>query len=196
AAEMLRVGKSNLWFHTGKLRTGAAHAFFYKVNGTSMGGSHDVAAYGPDSYPKPGVPQGKLSEKMVHTSKIYDGMKSDYWVYVPAQYDGTQPAALMVWQDGRGLTDRNGNTHAQIVFDNLAAEKKIPVMIHVLIDPGMIGEKRMRSIEYDTVSDKYPRFLRDEILAEVEAKYKIRKDGYSRGIAGNSSGGICAFNAA
>ncbi len=193
---MQRAGKTNLWFHTGKLRTGAAHSFFYKVNGSVIGGSHDVAAYGPDSYPKPGVPQGKLSEKIVHTSKIYEGMKSDYWVYVPAQYDGTQPAALMVWQDGRGLTDRNGNTHAQIVFDNLTAEKKIPVMIHVLIDPGTIGEKRMRSIEYDTVSDKYPRFLRDEILPEVEARYKIRKDGYSRAIAGNSSGGICAFNAA
>ena len=196
AVNMQRAGKSSLWFHTGKLRTGAAHGFFYKVNGTTMGGSHDVAAYGPESYSMPGVPQGKLSEKMVHTGKIYESMKSDYWVYVPAQYDGTQPAALMVWQDGRGLTDRNGNTHAQTVFDNLTAEKKIPVMIHVLIDPGMIGEKRMRSIEYDTVSDKYPRFLRDEILPEVEAKYKIRKDGYSRAIAGNSSGGICAFNAA
>ena len=23
----------------------------------------------------------------MHTSKIYDGMKSEYWIYVPAQYD-------------------------------------------------------------------------------------------------------------
>jgi enterochelin esterase-like enzyme len=30
----------------------------------------------------------------------------------------------------------------------------------------------------------------------VEAKYNIRKDGYSRGIMGLSSGGICSFNAA
>jgi enterochelin esterase family protein len=54
----------------------------------------------------------------------------------------------------------------------------------------------MRSTLYDTVSDRYPRFLRDELLPEVEAKYNIRKDAYSRGIMGLSSGAICSFNAA
>jgi enterochelin esterase-like enzyme len=54
----------------------------------------------------------------------------------------------------------------------------------------------MRSTLYDTVSDRYARFLRDEVLAEVEAKYNLRKDAYSRAITGMSSGGICSFNAA
>lgn len=54
----------------------------------------------------------------------------------------------------------------------------------------------MRSIEYDTVNDTYTRFLLQEVLAEVSQKYNLRKDGYSRAIAGDSSGGICAFNAA
>jgi enterochelin esterase family protein len=54
----------------------------------------------------------------------------------------------------------------------------------------------MRSTLYDTVSDRYPRFLRDEILAEVAAKYNLRKDAYSHAITGLSSGGICSFNAA
>src|SRR5713101_2127774 len=54
----------------------------------------------------------------------------------------------------------------------------------------------MRSIEYDTMDDHYARFLRDEILADVAGKYNIRKDAYSRGITGASSGGICAFNVA
>jgi enterochelin esterase family protein len=54
----------------------------------------------------------------------------------------------------------------------------------------------MRSTLYDTVSDRYVRFLRDEVLAEVQAKYNIRRDAYSRAIMGGSSGGICAFNAA
>jgi len=161
-----------------------------------VGGKTDVAAYGPDSYLQPGVPEGKLSEKMVHTSKIYEGMKSDYWIYVPAQYDSSKAAALMVWQDGQRLTQRDGPTRAQIVFDNLTHQKKIPVMIHVFISPGLIGTRRMRSIEYDTVNDDYARFLRDEVLPEVHAKYNLRKDAYSRAIAGNSSGGICAFNAA
>jgi enterochelin esterase-like enzyme len=193
---MTRLAGTRVWYQTGKLKTGTSHAFYYMAGGGRMGGRSDVPAYGPDSYEKSGVLKGKLSEKLVHTSKIYDGMKSDYWIYVPAQYDPNIAAALMVWQDGQGLVQRDGATRAQIVFDNLAHQKKMPVMIHVFISPGLIGERRMRSIEYDTVSDRYARFLRDEVLPEVQAKYKIRKDGYSRGIAGNSSGGICAFNVA
>jgi enterochelin esterase family protein len=193
---MTRAGKSNLWYHTGTLQPGTVHGFYYLVNGARTGGSTDVPAYGPDSYPKPGVPQGTLSEKIVHTSKIYDGMQSNYWIYVPAQYDKNAPAALMVWQDGQNLIQRDGASRTLTVVDNLIAQKKIPAIIQVFIEPGTIGEKKMRSIEYDTVSDRYARFLRDEILADVQAKYGIRKDAYSRAIAGISSGGICAFNAA
>lgn len=196
AAAMNRAGNSNLWFQTATLRPGTVHGFYYTVNGTKTGGSTDVAAYGPDSYPKPGVPQGTLSDKIVHTSKIYDGMQSNYWIYVPAQYNASAAAALMVWQDGQALIQRDGASRTLTVIDNLIAQKKIPVMVQVFIEPGTIGGKKMRSIEYDTVSDRYARFLRDEILADVQAKYNIRKDGYSRGIGGISSGGICAFNVA
>ena len=193
---MTRVEKSDLWFHAAKLETGTVHGFYYMVDGARTGGSNDVPAYGPDSYVRGGVPQGTLSDKIVHTSKIYEGMQSNYWIYVPAQYDPNVPAALMVWQDGQNLIKRDGGSRTLTVVDNLIAQKKIPVMIQVFIEPGTIGEKKMRSIEYDTVSDRYARFLRDEVLADVQAKYNIRRDAYSRGIAGISSGGICAFNAA
>jgi len=192
----LQRAGGTLWFMTGRLTTGAAHAFHYLVEDVRWGGRNDVPAYGPDSYTKPGVPQGTLSDKIVHTSRIYDGMTSEYWTYVPAQYDPKAGAALMVWQDGEGFMIRDGSSRLLSVTDNLIHQKKIPVMIHVMIRPGTIGERRMRSIQYDTVNDRYARFLRDEILAEVQAKYNIRRDSYSRGIAGQSSGGICAFNVA
>src|SRR5580700_2417457 len=54
----------------------------------------------------------------------------------------------------------------------------------------------MRSIEYDTVSDRYGKYVLREVLADIEKTYKIRPDAYSRGIAGASSGAICAFNVA
>lgn len=192
---LTRVGGADLWFRSGVLETGTSHTYYYEIDGVKTGGSTDLAAYGPDSYEK-NVPHGKMSEKLQFTSKIFEGMVSDYWIYIPAQYDPATPAALMVWQDGHNYVDRDSRTHLANVVDNLIAAKKIPVMIQVLIDPGKIGDKAMRSIEYDTVSDRYPRFLRDEILAEIETKYNIRKDGYSRGIGGESSGGICSFNAA
>src|SRR5262249_18325463 len=57
-------------------------------------------------------------------------------------------------------------------------------------------QDRVRSIEYDTVSDRYTRFLLDELLPEAIGKYNVRKDAYSRGISGLSSGGICSMTAA
>jgi len=192
---MRKGGGANLWYATAKLETGRTHNFHYMVDGKPFGGANDVPAFGPDSYEKPGVPQGKLDGKHVHTSQIYPGMQSDYWVWAPAQYQPGTPAAVMVWQDGEVLVARE-RSRAQIVFENLTHEKKIPVIIHVLISPGLVGQQRMRSIQYDTMDDRYARFLRDEILTEVGKKYTLRQDSYSRAIAGDSSGGICAFNAA
>jgi enterochelin esterase family protein len=185
-----------VWFQTGKLKAGTTHNFRYVVNGITIGGRTDVAAYLPDCYEQAAVPKGKLSEKIVHHSKIYPEMESNYWIYVPAQYDSKTPAALMVYQDGQGHINREGGSKTLNVLDNLIYKKQIPVMIAVFVQPGKAGERQMRSIEYDTVDDRYARFLRDEILAEVGARYNLRKDAYSRGITGSSSGGICAFNAA
>jgi enterochelin esterase family protein len=151
------------------------------------------------------VPAGRLSEKLVHVSKLYDGMETNYWIYVPAQYNPAVPAALMVWQDGERYNARNTEEACRLcpslyrlqeVTDNLIHDKKIPVMIHVFVSPGTLNGKPLRSILYDTVSDKYGQFLLEELLPEVYAKYNIRKDAYSRAIQGQSSGGIAAFTVA
>lgn len=206
APAMKRQNAKAPWTYAGKLKTGTSHSFYYMVDGKKAGGLTDVAAFEPDSYTQPGVPQGKLSEKRTFTSKIYEGMVSAYWVHVPAQYNPATPAALMIWQDGHYHIERDGPAQVDIsgqppsriqnVIDNLTNRKEILVAIYVLIDPGTIGTRAMRSIEYDTVSDVYPTFLRDEVLPEIYSQYNIRKDGCSHAIAGNSSGGICAFNAA
>jgi enterochelin esterase-like enzyme len=202
---MRRIAGSNLWFHLGQLRAGTSHRFHYLIDGARFGGSYDVPAYTPDSYARPGVPQGRLSEKLVHVSKLYGGMETNYWIYVPAQYDPAVPAALMVWQDGERYIARNTEEicrlcpslyRLQEVTDNLIHDKKIPVMIHVFVSPGTLNGKPLRSILYDTVSDKYGQFLLEELLPEVYAKYNIRKDAYSRAIQGQSSGGIAAFTVA
>jgi enterochelin esterase-like enzyme len=190
----------NLWTVVVRLTAGRSHSFHYMIDGAAFGGrlangmQLDVPVFLPSSYEQPGIPQGKMSEKLVHTSKVYDGMQSDYWIYVPEQYDPAKPAALMIWQDGQNHIARNGRRTLN-VLDNLTYQKRIPVMISVFISPGKIGDKAMRSIEYDTVNDTYEHYL-DELLAGVYAQYNIRKDSYSRGIAGESSGGICSFNAA
>jgi enterochelin esterase-like enzyme len=219
SANAVREQPPGLWYAVARIEElGASHAFYYQVGGAKFGGSLDLPAFGPDSYVQTGVPCGKLSEKLIHTSKIYDGMKSEYWVYVPAGHDPKVPAALMVFQDGGGYIHRDGNNPVLNVIDNLIAQKKIPVMICVFINTGDVTEApgtptyrfvqacatqwnrtlkdSLCSTEYDTVSERYARFLRDEILAQVSTQYNLRKDAYSRAIIGLSSGGICSFNAA
>lgn len=55
---------------------------------------------GPDSQVQAGVPQGKVTHGKWVSEKVFPGTERDYWVYIPAQYDGTKPACLMVFQDG------------------------------------------------------------------------------------------------
>jgi enterochelin esterase-like enzyme len=194
---MAAVEGSTFWMLLTKMRTGVTHSFQYYAAGKPLGARGDAIGYNPDSYPKPGVAHGKLSEKQTIVSRIYDGMKADYWVYASPGVDPNVPAALMVWQDGQGLIGTYSGLRLMTVTENLVDQKLLPPMVHVMIAPGQSPDgKAMRSIEYDTVSDRYTRFLMEEVLPEVEKVYKLRPDGYSRAIAGESSGGICAFNTA
>jgi len=149
------------------LRLGTTHNYNYFVDGRSVG-TYDVAGYNPDSYPLPGVEQGKLSEKKTLASKIYPGMTANYWVYVNTGADVVRGAPLMVWQDGETIVGNQDllRLRLQIVSDNLVHKKLIPPMVHVLISPGSGGEAqgtRMRSIQYDTVSDRYGKYLLEEV---------------------------------
>lgn len=202
-AALDRIAGSRVWFRVFKMRTGVTHSYQFTADGKALGQRRDIAGYNPDSYPKPGVPKGTLSEKRTITSKIYDGATADYWIYASPGVDPSRPAPLMVWQDGQGIAGQgiaNGDVSALRLFtvtENLIAQKLIPPMVHVMIAPAIApGGRSLRSIEYDTLSDRYGRFLMEEVLPEVEKTYKLRQDGYSRAIAGESSGAICAFNVA
>lgn len=157
----------------------------------------------PASRRQADVPAGKVTQFSFRNSKIYPGTERDYWVYVPSQYDAAQPASLMVFQDGQSYLNPNGASKATIVFDNLIHRKEMPVTIGVFINPGVVpatgseAQPRFnRSYEYDDFSDKYARFLIEELLPEVQKKYNISSRPDDRGICGASSGAIAAFTAA
>ena len=203
---MTRVPGTNYWFRVETLRIGATHRF------TPFSGGHDVGAnavagYTPDSYPIPGAARGTLSQMKTITSRIYGGAQANYWIYANAGIDTVRGAPLMIWQDGQNCVGARDliNFRLQTVTDNLVHQKRIPPMVHLLIAPGTGGENRpprfpgeeqsnaMRSLQYDTVSDRYGNYLHEEVLPEVEKTVKLRPDAYSRGAAGQSSGGICSF---
>jgi enterochelin esterase family protein len=157
---------------------------------------------GPDSQEQPGVPQGEIT-KHTWKSKVFAGTVRDYWVYVPKQYDPKTPACVMVFQDGDSYQNRKGGFRVPVVLDNLIHKKELPVIIGIFINPGTFppekeGDKGKsnRSVEYDTLSNDYAKFLADEILPEVGKTLNLRKDAAGRAIGGISSGGICAFTVA
>jgi enterochelin esterase-like enzyme len=187
----------SLWVVETRLKMAAAYKYTWIAGGKPIGGSNNLAAFGPDSYPKTGVPQGKLTGPIEVPSKIYPGVKANVWFYVPAQYDGVTPVAVQVWGDGQNFTGpRPGQWRVLDTLDNLTAQKRIPLMVNIFIQPGTGPESNQRSLEYDTISDTYLRRLLDEIFPVVAMHVKMRTDGYSRAIQGLSSGAIMAFNAA
>lgn len=125
-------------------------------------------------------------------------------MYVPAQYDASQPACVYVNQDGV-------QWQAPVVFDNLIHKKEIPVTIGVFVMHGRVKaansdaalDRFNRSFEYDGLGDNYARFLLEELLPDVETKkttdgrvIHLSKSGNDRAIGGSSSGAVCAFTAA
>jgi sugar lactone lactonase YvrE/predicted alpha/beta superfamily hydrolase len=158
---------------------------------------------GPDSQVKPDVPQGELKSYTWDKSRIYPGTRREYQVYIPKQYDPSKPAALIVLQDGGGYANRNGAWRVPTVFDNLIHAGEMPVTIGVFINPGVTPsgsdaaqDRFNRSLEYDAVSDRYARFLVEEILPEVAKEFSITEDPNLRAIGGASSGAIAAFGVA
>ncbi len=159
---------------------------------------------GPNSWKYEKIPTGTISSHSWE-SKIYPNTVREYSIYIPAQYDGSQAAALMVFQDGHTYLKEDGDFRVPVVFDNLISQGKMPITIGLFINPGHdLGAEppespwrvSNRSIEYDEVSDTYVRFLTEELIPELKKTYKISDDPKMRAICGISSGGICAFTAA
>ncbi len=191
---MVKVGTTGVYAAVANLSHGAAMTWHYEAGpDRRLGGSQlEVYETHPDSRERSDVPKGTVKQMPPWQSKIFEGTKRDWWVYVPAQYRPENPAAVMVFQDGSGPKD-----YVPTVFDNLIATGDIPVMVGIFINPGIRADGGAnRSFEYDTLSDQYARFLLEEILPEVEKAVKLRHDAASRAISGASSGGICAFTVA
>jgi enterochelin esterase-like enzyme len=150
-------------------------------------------AYGPDSSRQQGVPQGTILEHEWSASRVFAGTSRRYWVYVPGQYTPSEPASLMVFQDGHMYLDPEGEIRAGVVFDNLIHRGEMPVTVGVFVDP---GEPENRNAEYDAFSDAYATFLLTEILPPIQDRYLVTDDPDQWAIGGGSSGGSCAFTVA
>ena len=159
----------------------------------------------PDAIEQANIPHGKIEAMEPFESKIFAGTVRDWSIYIPAQAKPGNAAAVMVFQDGHDYANVKGRWRVPVVFDNLIAKGEMPPTVAVFINPGHDASAQKpqtpwkssnRSLEYDSLGDRYARFLLEEILPEVSKKCEISQDPEMRAICGASSGGICAFTVA
>src|SRR3954453_4918301 len=128
--------------------------------------------YPPESQEQPGRAYGKAIP-LKFRSQVFGNNRTG-GIYVPAAYaPAGPPASLMVFQDG----DSYLKEHVGIVVDNLIAAKAMPVTILLLLNPGVNDDgTKNRSVEYDTLGDRYSTFLETEAIPLVAKSYKIRNE--------------------
>lgn len=163
-----------------------------------------------------GNPKGKFFEFSMRLadSKIFRGddatldpkkpvrKERKIFVYVPASYkDGTKAPVLVTL---------DGPSHLNLVrnaLDNLTIskdpERKLPAFIAIAVENGGNDSKGSeRGLEYDTMSDRFARFINDEVLPAVLHNKEIRKaypylaitdDPWGKAAMGCSSGGAAAL---
>jgi enterochelin esterase-like enzyme len=163
-------------------------------------------ANAPEVTRKEGIPKGTVYRFIMQSteSKIYPGISKTapgkvvpyqrrVTVYVPSQYVVGTPAPFLVAQDSMGA----GIFPA--ILDNMIAERRVPVMIAILIDSGGgDAQGSQRGLEYDTVSGLYAEFIETEVLPKVERECHVTltKDPNARVTMGGSSGGAAALSMA
>ena len=168
----------------------------------------DAYHLGPDSEPHEGVPQGKVIGPTALASKVYPNTTRNYWVYVPAQYDASKPACLMIFFDGHAFVGLKGNYRIPYVFDNLIYRREMPVTIGVFINPGHRPDQKEATdadwgdgpptAAWNTTHSMISirKLIVDELLPVLKKDYNISDDPENRAISGASSGAICAFTVA
>jgi enterochelin esterase-like enzyme len=163
-----------------------------------------------------GNPKGKYFEFSMRLadSKIFRGDDSTLdakkpvreqrkiFVYVPAAYkDGTK-APILVTLDGPSRLNlvRNALDNLTISTD---PSRKLPAFIAIGVENGgNDGKGSERGLEYDTLSDRFARFINDEVLpavlsnAEIKAAYPniaFTTNPWGKAVMGCSSGGAAAL---
>jgi len=163
-----------------------------------------------------GAPKGRAFEfsMALSESEIFDGTDSTLddgkpvnttrriSVYVPDQYEDGSAAPVLVIQDGPGELSMVRNALDNLTITN-DATRRIPPFIAVAVqNGGNNGKGSERGLEYDTMSDRYARFIDLEVLpavvgdAAIKAAYpniRITKDPNGRAGLGCSSGGAAVL---
>lgn len=193
----------------------------YKGQQQPDGNGNGNFVIGPDYKIDPeltdkGNPKGKSFEFSMRLadSKVFRGDDSTLdpkkpvrterkiFVYVPAAYkDGTK-APLLVTMDGPSNLNVVRNALDNLTVSTNPKRKLPPLVVIAVENGGNDGKGSERGLEYDTMSDRFARFINDEVLPAVlnnqaiktaYPNFKFTDDPSGKGAMGCSSGGAAAL---
>src|SRR4051794_27379839 len=102
------MSKSLVRFHM-KYLLSCIVAVFVLQSRVLAAGEDDFYQLGPDSLVQERVPQGKIIGPTTLPSEVFPGTQHTYFVFVPAQYDPSKTASLMIFNDGQAFLAPDGN---------------------------------------------------------------------------------------
>jgi len=202
----------------GGLKTAPAGEDYKEVPGTVGDGDYTI---GPEFKMDPdltdrGNPKGKnfIFKMPLKASRIFRGddktldrkkpvrKERKIFVYVPAAYEDGTKAPILVTHDGPSRLGLIRNA-----LDNLTISgdpnRRLPAFIVISVQNGGNDSKgSQRGLEYDTLSDRFARFINDEVLPavltdpQVKAAYPkiaFTENPWGKAAMGCSSGGAAAL---
>jgi len=156
--------------------------------------------------PGPGTVKGAWEELKVESRAMGGARSAFVWSSAPAGATGPYPVLYLL--DG---TDYRDFAKAHVVVGNLVGAGRLPPVVLVLVPPvdrraeydddrsapGGRGTDRPQRREATAIAPThaaFTRFLVDELVPAVEARWPVRRDAAGRGVMGASLGGFAALS--
>lgn len=163
--------------------------------GLSMSSFVEVPGDTPSFYDSRPVPHGDVRMTTYESKSM--GVTRALWIYTPPGYDKSSakyPVLYLLHGNGEALNGWVMNGRANIILDNLIADRKASPMIvvmpqgHALQAPNVSPLVRIAG-ETGMFSPRFPHDLLEEIVPLIETNYRVIANADNRAIGGLSMGG-------
>ena len=202
---LTRIGRTNVWYRAmefpttsrieykfGITRGGHEAWVFDPLNpniaydpfgGNSVVQCRDYVS--PDwSFENPGIARGRFEHLHIESQALGD--RREIKVYLPASYRSYRRYRLLVVHDGEDYIRYSRLNH---VLDNLIARFEISPLIVALSNP----HDRLREYANDR---RHARHIVEELIPELENKYRLIRESSGRTIMGASFGAVASLSTA
>jgi enterochelin esterase family protein len=150
----------------------------------------EVPGTGQNEWQPRDVPHGTV-EINYQKSKVLNGETRSFWIYTPPGYAASKKKYPVLYLF-HGSNDTAGGWvlagHANFILDNLIAGKKAVPMIVVMPFGHAVPFGSPKEIQAKNV-ETYERYILEDVMPHVNAKYRVETSKAKTAIAGLSMGG-------